>query len=77
MHKDLHSRDHFHSHPTRRDFFAQSLGGALASVSVLELAFNRAAWARALAQTVSGSTQLFDIKRSSTACTSPLLACRL
>ena len=63
MNKSLDSQHHrFHSHPTRRDFFAQSLGGALASVSVLELAFHRAAWARALAPTVGG-IPLFDIKK--------------
>jgi glyoxylase-like metal-dependent hydrolase (beta-lactamase superfamily II) len=38
------------------------LGGAIAGVSILELAFNRAAWARALAPTAFGP-KLFDIHR--------------
>ena len=51
---------HAHSH-SRRDFFRAALGGALAGASVLEIAFHRAAWARA--QAPGASTQLFDIEK--------------
>jgi cyclase len=65
-HHHLHAQHpperHHHARATRRDFFAQMLGGAIASVSILELAFNRAAWARALAQSSTGP-QLFDIEK--------------
>jgi cyclase len=65
-HHHLHGQHpperHHHARATRRDFFAQMLGGAIASVSILELAFNRAAWARALAPRVAGP-QLFDIEK--------------
>jgi cyclase len=57
-----HEPHHHHSHPSRRDFLAGVLGGAIASVSILELAFSRAAWARALAPAVAGP-QLFDIEK--------------
>jgi glyoxylase-like metal-dependent hydrolase (beta-lactamase superfamily II) len=50
------------SHHTRRDFFNRSLG-ALAGVPIMELAFHRAAWGRALAQN-TGDAKLFDISKA-------------
>jgi cyclase len=52
--------DHHHTH-SRRDFFQQITGGALAGASVLEAGFFRAAWARAQARTSSAG--LFDIQK--------------
>lgn len=49
------------SHPSRRDFFRILMGGTLAGASILELAYHRAAWARA----ASGSgAKLFDIEKA-------------
>ncbi len=48
--------------PSRRDFFKTLMHGALAGASILELAYHRAAWARAMAPS-AGSTQLFDIEK--------------
>jgi hypothetical protein len=62
MNSDLELRQHGHSHPTRRDFFARPLGGALAGGALLELAFQRAAWARALAPTAGA--KLFNISKA-------------
>src|ERR1700688_1207254 len=58
-----HSRTHngHGSHGTRRDFFQQLVGGAMAGASVLEMGFFRAAVARA--QAPGASTQLFDIQK--------------
>ena len=56
-----HEHAHQHEAPTRRDFLRVLIGGALAGASVLELAYHRAAWARA-AQIGSGP-KLFDIER--------------
>jgi hypothetical protein len=48
---------HHHNHvaseasTSRRDFFRLLMGGALAGASILELAYHRAAWARAAAPT--------------------------
>ncbi len=50
-----------HSHQGRRDFLRLLLAGPLASASVLEVAFYRAAWARSAAP--SSSNQLFDIEK--------------
>jgi cyclase len=48
-------------HPTRRDFLTESIGGALAGVPILGLAFGRAAWARS--QATSAGAQLFDMQK--------------
>jgi cyclase len=48
---------------SRRDFFRTLIGGALAGASVLELAFHRAAWARAA--TGHTDTNLFDLQQAS------------
>src|ERR1700686_515103 len=50
-----------HGHSSRRDFFQQLVGGAMAGASVLEMGFFRAAVARA--QAPGTSTQLFDIQK--------------
>ena len=62
QHTHPHRHGHaVHAHSTRRDFFSQLLGGAMAGASVLELGFFRAALARA--QAPAASTQLFDIEK--------------
>ncbi len=47
---------------SRRDFFRVLTGGALAGASVLELAYHRAAWARAAAP--AEDARLFDIQKA-------------
>ncbi len=61
-------RHHLHSHnhvvngpPSRRDFLRVLMGGALAGASILELAWHRAAWARAAAP--NSEPSLFDIQK--------------
>lgn len=67
-----HSHSHEHSHPhshaaagdgvsSRRDFLRVLMGGALAGASILELAYHRAAWARAA--TPGSDANLFDIQQ--------------
>src|ERR1700732_1104317 len=58
---DSHPNDGHGSHSTRRDFFQQLVGRAMAGASVLEMGFFRAAVARA--QAPGASTQLFDIQK--------------
>jgi cyclase len=70
-HGHSHERphDHFHAHnhtassgvSTRRDFLRVLMRGALAGVSVVELAYHRAAWARAALPT--SGPRLFDIEK--------------
>ena len=48
------------AHRSRRDFFSNLTSTTLARVSVLELAYYRAAWARAQAPT--SDHQFFDIE---------------
>src|ERR1700678_1679342 len=67
-HSGHHSHHHPHSHnhvvsgPTsRRDFLRALMGGALAGASILELAYHRAAWARAAAP--NADANLFDIQK--------------
>src|SRR5580700_5817328 len=50
-----------HDHSSRRDFFQQLVGGAMAGASVLEMGFFRAAIARAQAPTAT--KKLFDIQK--------------
>jgi cyclase len=58
----MHPHAHSHSrHFSRRDFFRTFAGTVLGGASILEVAYHRAAWARALAP--SSDTQLFDIER--------------
>jgi cyclase len=69
---DKHPGHHSHPHPhphnhvvngptSRRDFLRVLMGGALAGASILELAWHRAAWARAAAP--SSDPNLFDIQK--------------
>lgn len=72
----MDDRTHFHHHvssqsdhpaqahevyPSRRDFLRVLMGGALAGASILELAFHRAAWARAA---LDPDSKLFDIEKA-------------
>jgi cyclase len=52
---------HHHSHASRRDFLRVWMGGALAGASILELAWHRAAWARAAAP--GSDPEVFDIQK--------------
>lgn len=52
---------HAHAYPGRRDFLRSLFAGPLAGASLLEGAFHRAAWARAMAPAYTG--QLFDIEK--------------
>ena len=68
-HNDLYPDHHAHIHnhtssgarTSRRDFFRVLMGGALAGASVLELAYHRAAWARAAAP---ADFNLFDLQQA-------------
>ena len=66
MHNHSHSHVHHHAHShadpgSRRDFFRALTRGTLAGAAMLELAYHRAAWARAAAPTANN--QLFDIQK--------------
>ncbi len=63
MHRHGHTP---HAHSSRRDFFQQLAGGALAGASALELGWHRAAWARA--QAPAAGAHLFDIVRVAEGC---------
>jgi cyclase len=56
----MHNHTHSSGRSSRRDFFRVLMGGALAGVSVVELAYHRAAWARAALP--SSGPRLFDIE---------------
>ena len=63
-HHSSRESGHAHSHlaPTsRRDFLRVLMGGPLAGASILELAYHRAAWARAA---LDPGSQLFDIEKA-------------
>jgi cyclase len=65
-HSHNHDHSHPHSHPpggqtSRRDFLRVLTGGVLAGASILELAYYRAAWARAAAPDADGN--LFDLQK--------------
>ena len=63
-HSPSPSVHHAHSHeayPSRRDFLRVLMGGALAGASILELAYHRAAWARAA---LDPGSKLFDIEKA-------------
>ncbi|MGO8789372.1 MAG: MBL fold metallo-hydrolase [Terriglobia bacterium] len=61
-HSSSPSNVHAHeAHPSRRDFLRILMGGTLGGASILELAYHRAAWARAAAD--SGA-KLFDIEKA-------------
>lgn len=61
-HPPTHSHNHVDGHTSRRDFL-RVLGGAVAGASVMELAWYRAAWARAAAPVAGGD--LFQIQKVS------------
>jgi glyoxylase-like metal-dependent hydrolase (beta-lactamase superfamily II) len=61
-HPNPHNHDSGDTGTSRRDFLRVLMGGALAGASVLELAFYRAAWARAAAP--PGGQTLFDIQKA-------------
>src|SRR5580658_2246942 len=62
QHHHPHSHNHVVDGPSsRRDFLRVLMGGALAGASILELAWHRAAWARAAAP--SADPNLFDIQK--------------
>jgi cyclase len=66
-HDHSHSHGHSHHHAgssrpsSRRDFLRVLMGGALAGVSVIELAYHRAAWARAALP--DSDVKLFDFEK--------------
>ena len=60
VHTEDRNHDSGHDRTSRRDFMRVLMGGALAGASVMELAFHRAAWARAAAP--SDEPSLFDIQ---------------
>ena len=63
-HLHAHVRNHVepgHAPASRREFLRVLMGGTLAGASVLELAWHRAAWARAAAPTYG---KLFDLERA-------------
>jgi cyclase len=60
-----HPHEHHHAdhhHTSRRDFVRLLMGGALAGASVVELAWHRAAWARAISAPVDD--KLFDLEKA-------------
>jgi cyclase len=66
VHPHPHSPTHNHAQPggghtSRRDFLRVMMGGALAGASILELAYYRAAWARAAAP--ASDSNLFEIQQ--------------
>jgi len=76
-HHHRHPHEHTHAQParwqnhtdpeegrtSRRDFLRTLMGGALAGASILELAYHRAAWARAGAAAGSDAN-LFDLQKA-------------
>ena len=61
-HSHAHPRSHNHVGPSRRDFLRVLMGGALTGASVMELAWHRAAWARAAGP--DGDAKLFDLEKA-------------
>jgi cyclase len=74
-HSHVHTHAHDHAHPhqhnhvvcndgptSRRDFLRVLMGSALAGASILELAYHRAAWARAAAP--GSDAKLFDLQKA-------------
>jgi len=51
-----------HTHPSRREFLRVLMGGALAGASVMEIAWHRAAWARAAS--APADDRLFDLQKA-------------
>ncbi len=62
-HGHSHSHNHVDTHhSSRRDFLRLLMGGTLAGASVVELAWHRAAWARATA--APSDDKLFDLEKA-------------
>src|SRR3954469_3072134 len=61
-HKHGHTHAHNHVQPSRRDFLRVLMGGALSGASVMELAWHRAAWARAAGP--AADAKLFDLEKA-------------
>jgi glyoxylase-like metal-dependent hydrolase (beta-lactamase superfamily II) len=62
-HAHTHSHNHVEIHrSSRRDFLRVLMGGALTGASVMELAWHRAAWARAAGP--EAGTKLFDLEKA-------------
>lgn len=68
-HAHSHPHPHVHNHvepdrggTSRRDFLRVLMGGALAGASVMELAWHRAAWARAAGP--AADAKLFDLEKA-------------
>ena len=66
-HQERHPHPHNHvesehTHSSRRDFLRVLMGSALAGASVMELAWHRAAWARAAASATDN--KLFDLEKA-------------
>src|SRR6202789_1700319 len=64
-HRHVHAHNHVvcgDGHTSRRDFLRVLMGSALAGASILELAYHRAAWARAAAP--SSDAKLFDLQKA-------------
>src|SRR3954466_15289339 len=61
-HKHGHTHAHNHVQPSRRDFLRVLMGGALAGASVMEMAWHRAAWARAAGP--AADAKLFDLEKA-------------
>ncbi len=63
-HPHAHAHPHSHNHvePSRRDFLRVLMGGALAGASAMELAWHRAAWARAAGPETEA--KLFDLEKA-------------
>jgi len=69
QHRHAHAHTHPHNHVepertgrTRRDFLRVLMGGALTGASVMELAWHRAAWARAAGP--AADARLFDLEKA-------------
>jgi cyclase len=60
-HRHVHGHHHHEHPPTRRDFLRLLMGSALADASILEVAYHRAAWARAAAPAAEDG--LFNIQK--------------
>src|ERR1700721_2011817 len=64
-HRHVHAHNHVGSgdgQTSRRDFLRVLMGSALAGASILELAYHRAAWARAAAP--NSDAKLFDLQKA-------------
>lgn len=61
-HGHNHAHSNNHVEPSRRDFLRLLMGGALTGASVMEMAWHRAAWARAAGP--AANAKLFDLEKA-------------